>query len=435
MESSKKVRVLIVDDNLEYLRILKMFLSQEFEVFSASNVREANSLMAPGKFDCVLIDVRLGDMSGIALARSYRAVDNNLGIILNTVDPDLYYENVDIVADAHLEKVHVDSSLPQVIRSLVWRKRMSAEARMKRFLALQELVQCYDAISFRKIAPDGSGAERMEGFLTRDKEPIAWVAYNDPSLSQERNVIALASSVGCIGGCKFCRSGTRSFKRSLSVEEMIAQFLYALESYHTVGAFEKPIDLTVNFTTEGDCVFSNMENSCEVVRILSGIKDLDLKFIITTMGHQKNLVRFLKNYISLPITFYWSLNFMPRIRGNLMPATRGQSVEKIRDVFQNISAQTGRTITVAWTLTKGLNDTLADVKYLKELFVGRPFEVKLTAMRTKRMLLPELQKDDLAIFAEKLKDAGVPFRLRNLVGFVNCTCGETTPTYPSFRKL
>ena len=259
-------------------------------------------------------------------------------------------------------------------------------------------------------------------------------------------MIGLASTVGCIGMCRFCNSGLRKFKRVLSVQEMIAQFFHAIvHSDHTKGLFEKLMNLTVNFTCEGDSVCSNLDNVCTAISMLSKLNELGLRFIITTIGHQRNLTKFLNEYIHLPVTFYWSLNFRPEFRHILMPAVRRQSIEGVRDVFLKIAEKTGRTVTVAWALARGLNDGPEDIDFLRELFADGPFEVKLTILNAGTLRLPRSlahKRDaieatnsvDMDRFAEQLTKSDVRCRKRRLVGIeLGSTCGNTTPTY-SHRK-
>ncbi len=55
----KKPRVLIVDDDDEFMADLKILLSPEFEVSTAMGTRRASELLAEHCFDCLLLDLHM----------------------------------------------------------------------------------------------------------------------------------------------------------------------------------------------------------------------------------------------------------------------------------------------------------------------------------------------------------------------------------------
>lgn len=274
-------------------------------------------------------------------------------------------------------------------------------------------------VGVRSYIKDGSGVERFGGYLKEDKKPIAWVSYLDP-FNPNRKVIAVCSSVGCVGRCRFCKSGrTRPFSRRLSVEEINAQILHCFTRR----------GLTVNFAGEGDCVCSNMENACRAAEIVLGM-GLQFSFIFTTIGHEKNLEDFLKRHGNLPVTFYWSLNFATRDqRAYFMPGTNWSSIEKLRDIFQKISCRTGKKTTVSWVVMRGLNDSPSDVELLKRYFGGRPeFEIKLMALERGSLSNITTTEQDVERFATRLKKASLPYRIRKILGGkIKAGCGTTVP--------
>jgi adenine C2-methylase RlmN of 23S rRNA A2503 and tRNA A37 len=320
---------------------------------------------------------------------------------------------------------------------------MRHDIRLKHLSFIYDFRDTAREIEFRKMASDVGEAIRLEGVLARDQEPIAWVTYQDLLVAEERVVIGLASTVGCVGRCKICNSGLRTLRRVLSVKEMLAQFLIAvLRSPHTKGLFERPMDLTVNWTCEGE-PGSNLDNVHEAMRILSNLRMMDMKFVITTMGNQSFLKKFLRKYTHLPNLFYWSLNFRPEVRRLLMPYTADHSAVAIRDTFREICQKQGTTLTVAWPVGHGINDGDKDVLFLKEI-AGEPWqEVKLTLLNPDTVRLPfglkhlkeqmfSTTQAHMDRFADKLEAAGIAYRKRRLVGlgFPAGTCGSTIPTAP-----
>ncbi|MCM8787621.1 MAG: response regulator [Candidatus Omnitrophica bacterium] len=71
-----QIKILVVDDDLEVLRSLgKVFttLLKGYLVLSATSANEGLSLLKEQKPDIVIVDVRLGPVSGMDLIRDYKA--------------------------------------------------------------------------------------------------------------------------------------------------------------------------------------------------------------------------------------------------------------------------------------------------------------------------------------------------------------------------
>lgn len=61
----KKPRVLIVDDDDEFMADLKILLSPEFEVSTAMGTRRASELLAGHCYDCLLLDLNMPQHFGM----------------------------------------------------------------------------------------------------------------------------------------------------------------------------------------------------------------------------------------------------------------------------------------------------------------------------------------------------------------------------------
>ncbi len=427
MNNSTNARLLVVDDSPSFLLLAKNLLKNDFLVTVAASLEEAKELIGLQNFDLALIDVFLPRIQdGLRLARLLRETYDNIGIASTTATPNVYFEKPGISSDIDicLEKPMDFSFLILSLKSLLWRKRLKELT-----VFYRHLFYC-KSLLLKKMVGDSSGALRLEGLLARDRKPIAWVTYKDEFQNNRRVVIGLASSVGCVGGCQFCYSALRPFQRKLTTEEMTAEFLLAfLNSPHLTGFFEKPLNIAVNWTCEGDSVVTNLDNTCATIQNLNQIS-IPIDYILTTVASKKALLRYMKSYSrSAVASIYYSLHCRPEFREELMPITKGQNIVEICDILEEISKITGRPITVAWALMSGINDTSEDIKFLAKLFAGRPFEVKLSALRPGKLRSIPIKNEKLQAFAKALDAEGVKWRIRRLVGFTNCTCGDTIPTY------
>ena len=82
-------RVLLVDDQPELRRLFRRSLSKAgFEVVEAWDARVALRLLHESRFDVVISDVRMPDMSGLELLREVYYIDPNLPVVLTSGSPD-----------------------------------------------------------------------------------------------------------------------------------------------------------------------------------------------------------------------------------------------------------------------------------------------------------------------------------------------------------
>jgi len=101
MES--RIRVLLVDEDVDVLDVTKTFLESENDDFAVTTVtaaEEALELIEREAFDAVVTDYRMPEMDGLSLAESVRDVGSEVPVVLFTA-----YQGTDLdraVADAEL---------------------------------------------------------------------------------------------------------------------------------------------------------------------------------------------------------------------------------------------------------------------------------------------------------------------------------------------
>ncbi|MDY6822390.1 MAG: sigma-54 dependent transcriptional regulator [Thermodesulfobacteriota bacterium] len=81
--AERKAQILVVDDELSMRELLDVMLSREnYGVSCAENGRTAISMIGDMKFDMVLCDVRLRDVSGIDVLKAAKEADHNTVVIM-----------------------------------------------------------------------------------------------------------------------------------------------------------------------------------------------------------------------------------------------------------------------------------------------------------------------------------------------------------------
>jgi two-component system alkaline phosphatase synthesis response regulator PhoP len=122
METKSKLRILLVEDELNIARPLQFNLEQEgYEVRSTPSGKEALALYARESFDLIILDLMLEEMDGYEVARQVRQKNQKLPIIMltakSTVEDRIH--GLELGADDYIIKpFHLRELLLRVQRML-----------------------------------------------------------------------------------------------------------------------------------------------------------------------------------------------------------------------------------------------------------------------------------------------------------------------------
>ena len=84
IDRSARARVLVVDDEPAVCKIISSFLSNDHEVATFLDPREAQAQFEPGCWDVAVIDLGMPDVPGDELARTLKQIDPHLVTVLST---------------------------------------------------------------------------------------------------------------------------------------------------------------------------------------------------------------------------------------------------------------------------------------------------------------------------------------------------------------
>jgi DNA-binding NtrC family response regulator len=119
-------RILVVDDDPHFLRVLARILSGEnFLVTSAAGACDALELLKSAQFDLVISDLRMPECDGLNLLESLRGSGNTLPVIILTAygEVDTYLAAMNAGATEYLNKpIQSDELLKSVRACLRWGK-------------------------------------------------------------------------------------------------------------------------------------------------------------------------------------------------------------------------------------------------------------------------------------------------------------------------
>lgn len=81
----EKIKILVVDDDEQICELTKSFLSRkEYSILTALTPEKAIELIKAELPQIILLDIRLGGISGLEVLRKIRAIDKNIKVIMVT---------------------------------------------------------------------------------------------------------------------------------------------------------------------------------------------------------------------------------------------------------------------------------------------------------------------------------------------------------------
>ncbi len=108
-------RILIADDDLNILKVLKMRLESEgYQVETASEIKTAKDLAAKNEYELAILDLKFSSGSGIDLMKSIRVVDPELPVIILTA-----YGTIESAVEAMKEGAYIYLTKPFDHRDLL----------------------------------------------------------------------------------------------------------------------------------------------------------------------------------------------------------------------------------------------------------------------------------------------------------------------------
>ncbi|HXW15568.1 MAG TPA: response regulator [Terriglobia bacterium] len=117
-------RILIIDDDPHFLRVLQRILSGEkFLVTATSNPCDAIGLVRSSNFNLIICDLRMPDCDGLNLLQAIRNTGNEIPVIILTAygEVDTYLEAMNAGATEYLNKPIKSDELVLVVRNCLRR--------------------------------------------------------------------------------------------------------------------------------------------------------------------------------------------------------------------------------------------------------------------------------------------------------------------------
>lgn len=121
---TEKKRIFLVDDHPLYREGLKQYINKEptLEVCGeAGNAVDAMELIRNQRPDLVIVDVSLGESSGIDLVKSIRSQNKEMGILVLSMHPDTLFAERALLAGArgYINKSRAIESIKDAIQTIL----------------------------------------------------------------------------------------------------------------------------------------------------------------------------------------------------------------------------------------------------------------------------------------------------------------------------
>jgi len=113
-------RILIVDDDPYFLRVLSRILTGEnFQVKTAEGAGQATQVLKENAFDVVISDLRLPDGDGLSILQEVRKAGREVPVVILTAygEVDSYLEAMNAGATEYLNKPVKSEELLAVVRN------------------------------------------------------------------------------------------------------------------------------------------------------------------------------------------------------------------------------------------------------------------------------------------------------------------------------
>ena len=230
----------------------------------------------------------------------------------------------------------------------------------------------------------------------------------------------ISTQVGCAMGCAFCASGSLGIVRSLTADEIVAQYMLARK-------YGEITNIVVMGMGEP---FANYDEMMRALKLINAGRGPNLgarHITISTCGVVPGFERLASEGIQfeLSVSLHAANN---TLRDQLMPVNRKWPIEELIEACANYTIKTKRIITFEYTMIKGVNDSCADAERLAGIVKKVPMaKVNLIPLSPveHRPDFKTPEESTMLMFLDVLMKAKIQTMLRRSRGKdANAACGQ-----------
>ena len=230
----------------------------------------------------------------------------------------------------------------------------------------------------------------------------------------------ISTQVGCAMGCAFCASGASGLERSLSADEIVAQYMAGRK-------FGQITNIVVMGMGEP---FANYDETLRALKLINAGKGPNLgarHITISTCGVVSGFERLAQEGIQFELSV--SLHAPnDELRSEIMPVNRRWPIDELLETCANYTLKTKRAITFEYTLVKGFNDSIECARELARRVKAVPMaKVNLIPLSpvSHRPDFKTPSQETMLTFLDILMKNGVQTMLRRSRGSdASAACGQ-----------
>jgi DNA-binding NtrC family response regulator len=119
-------KILVVDDKINMLKLLRRILEKDYEVITSEGGREGLKIFKEDQFDLVISDIKMPDVDGITLLREIKEINHDIDVILITAYASIpsAVEAMKAGAYDYIKKPFEPDELTIVVRRALERKKL-----------------------------------------------------------------------------------------------------------------------------------------------------------------------------------------------------------------------------------------------------------------------------------------------------------------------
>ncbi len=306
-------------------------------------------------------------------------------------------------------------------------QQMSNLSKADRRRVAENLVFEWGEVAERHHAGDGT-RKLLLAMNVGTGEPAAVECVMIPAPNPsggERRTACISSQVGCPVGCRFCASGLGGLEANLTAGQIVEQVHHLNAELAREGGGKIT---NIVFMGMGEPL-SNFPAVTQAVRTLNAEWGLNIsgrRITISTVGLPAQIRR-LADQLRVPATLALSLHApTDELRRQLIPWAEYATIDQIMDACRYYFRQTGREITIEYTLMAGTNDQPAHARQLAKIARAIRSNVNLIRYNEVAGLAFGRPEDERVVaFQSILRDAGVNAHIRASRGRdIAAACGQ-----------
>lgn len=245
--------------------------------------------------------------------------------------------------------------LPPVVATV---REQSTEGEVVKFLTRVETRHADESEARARAAATGLGTglgrDVSHRFENLDVESVLIPMIG--SRGQQTYTLCVSSQVGCAMGCTFCETAQMGLIRSLSTEEIVAQWWNAT---HVIGI--KPKNIVFMGMGEPLDNYDHVVRAVEVLKDHNGAHVPISKITISTVGRVEGIRR-LAARVQEPgwhrLGIALSLNAPnDAVRGEIMPINRKWNLAEVQSALLEWPRYSGSKLCIEYVLIPGVNDS------------------------------------------------------------------------------